>query len=272
MSTVRALTATGALDFVHQLGERSMTTAPPPPVLIFDGDDTLWRTEPLYDRARRRARAVVEEEGLDGAGWEALQRSIDVANVARFGLTRTRFPTSCREAYEQLCQERGETPSPAVAEKVEATAAAVFDDRAPRVRGVVKVLRELARRHRLVLVTQGDPDVQERRVEASGLRSYFDRVVIVAEKTPAVLAQVLRSAAVEPEQAWMIGNSIPSDIRPALRLGMRAVWVDAHVWEHERREAARRHPRMVQARRLADVPAAIAAHTGAPPEPLVPVG
>src|SRR3712207_5887306 len=74
-------------------------------VVVFDGDDTLWRTEPLYDRARQDARFVVENEGLDGARWEELQRRLDVANVARFGLSAKRFPTSCREAYLAVCAE-----------------------------------------------------------------------------------------------------------------------------------------------------------------------
>ena len=34
--------------------------------IVFDGDDTLWETEALYDDARRRAREIVAATGLDG--------------------------------------------------------------------------------------------------------------------------------------------------------------------------------------------------------------
>ncbi len=34
----------------------------------------------------------------------------------------------------------------------------------------------------------------------------------------------------------MVGNSVPSDINPSIAAGMHAVWVDAYVWHHERRE------------------------------------
>ena len=37
--------------------------------------------------------------------------------------------------------------------------------------------------------------------------------------------------------AWSVGNSLASDINPALRIGMRAIWIDAPVWEYERRDS-----------------------------------
>ena len=43
---------------------------------MFDGDDTLWSTESLYDEARANARRVVAEAGLDDAAWEKLERRI----------------------------------------------------------------------------------------------------------------------------------------------------------------------------------------------------
>lgn len=72
--------------------------------IIFDGDDTLWHTERLYDDARQRARSIVEASGLDGQKWEKLERQIDVTNVERLGHSIERFPASCIEAYELLCR------------------------------------------------------------------------------------------------------------------------------------------------------------------------
>ena len=63
--------------------------------IIFDGDDTLWLTEYLYDDARREARTIVEGLGLNGARWEELAQRLDQQNVAVFGFSPQRFPTSC---------------------------------------------------------------------------------------------------------------------------------------------------------------------------------
>ena len=75
------------------------SSAPSRPILgiVFDGDDTLWNTERLYDAARAKARHVVEKAGLDGARWEELERRIDVENVAHLGFSTERFPTRPRK-------------------------------------------------------------------------------------------------------------------------------------------------------------------------------
>jgi len=68
-------------------------------LVVFDGDDTLWFVEPLYDDARARAAVIVAEAGLDAARWKSLQRRIDLLAVRRYGVTAQRFPQSCVKAY-----------------------------------------------------------------------------------------------------------------------------------------------------------------------------
>ena len=69
------------------------------------------------------------------------------------------------------------------------------------------------------------------------------------------LRSLLADLDVNPGTAWLVGNSIPSDINPALACGMHAIWIDAHVWGHERREAAMWHSEGFEdAARLTDVP------------------
>src|SRR6266516_3259657 len=99
--------------------------------IVFDGDDTLWRTEPLYDDARQRARDLVEAAGFNGAEWEELERLVDVENVRRMGHTLARFPTSCLEAYRQLCAKHGETEDAMLAESILAAARTAFEQPAP---------------------------------------------------------------------------------------------------------------------------------------------
>lgn len=71
-------------------------------ILIFDGDDTLWETEVLYDRARTAAARVVAGVGVDPAEFEHLQREVDVQNFESMRLSPDRFPTSSVQAYERL--------------------------------------------------------------------------------------------------------------------------------------------------------------------------
>ncbi len=223
---------------------------------VFDGDDTLWSTEPLYDAARQAAGRIVAGAGIDPERWEAVERRLDVENVARFGFSSSRFPTSCVEAYRAVAE-----PSlPAVESEVRRAADAAFKAPAPLVPNARGVLDALAGSYRLVLLTKGDAEVQRQRLEASGLGDLFSHVVIVLEKGHDHFSRLLTRFGASAGVSWSIGNSWRSDIEPALAAGLRAVWIDAHVWEYEQhRPPSAGHPGLVVASALAEVPELIEA-------------
>ena len=102
--------------------------------------------------------------------------------------------------------------------------------------GVRDTLDYLSARHDLILLTKGDVEEQQLKVERSGLVGYFRQVVIVPEKDVATYRRVISEVEIEPEHAWMIGNSPRSDINPALAAGLKAVYIPhPHTWhlEHE---------------------------------------
>jgi putative hydrolase of the HAD superfamily len=239
---------------------QSGTRTQAPIGIVFDGDDTLWSTEMLYDEARSAAAEVVLKAGLDAGEWESLERRLDVENVSAFGHSVERFPTSCVQAYNELCQRARVTPDISVAQRVREAASTVFTRRAPLVAGAIETLSAFrARGHRLALLTKGDEGVQERRIEQSGLRPYFDLVRIVPDKSADVIKAVVTSLGVDTKSAWMVGNSVRSDVLPALDAGLRAVWIDAHVWEYERSHDHLVDHRVLTIRQLADLPEVIAA-------------
>jgi putative hydrolase of the HAD superfamily len=239
------------------------------PVILFDADDTLWITEPLYDDSRQLARGAVEASGLDGQRWEDLQRVIDVKNVTIFGLDPVRFPTSCRQAYIELCSQLNITANEQVASEIYTYAQHVFRQAAALVPGAADVLSELQGDFRLILLTKGNVDVQQKRIEESGLRGFFDMVQIVHDKTAQVIARLLEEVHAVPSVCWMVGNSVASDINPALACGMKTIWVDAHVWEHEKREPVLESPNLIKISELTQVPQAIRANLIVDPVDLV---
>jgi putative hydrolase of the HAD superfamily len=228
--------------------------------VVFDGDDTLWSTEQLYDDARLRARQVVAESGLDAARWEECERRRDVHNVAKLGYSMERFPTSCVQAYEELCRSTGRSVDTATAEQVRQAARSVFERDPPLVSGARETLAFLRLRGvRLALLTKGDPELQSRRMERSGLRDLFDIVQIVPEKSPEIIRDLVAALGVDVGSAWMVGNSIRSDVLPAIDAGLRVVWISAHVWEYEQAYDQVATQGVVTASHLADIPALIAA-------------
>ena len=223
--------------------------------VVFDGDDTLWRTEQLYDDARSEARRIVSSAGLDGSEWEALERRLDVDNVATIGYSTRRFPASCVQAYEEISRRANRLPDPIFAERVHSAASSVFERDAEVVEGARQTLSELRENGmRLALLTKGDYDLQRRRIKRSGLCHLFDTIEIVPEKSPDTIRSVVASLGVDVNAAWMVGNSIRSDILPAIDAGLRAIWVDAHVWEYERAQDHLVDDRVTVASHLAQVP------------------
>jgi putative hydrolase of the HAD superfamily len=234
-----------------------MRAVVPSPIIrgvVFDGDDTLWSTERLYDAARSQARRVVEGAGLDGEKWEILERRIDVNNVSKMGFTRERFPTSCVQAYEQLSLEAHQPTVPGVVERIRSAAQAVFRRRprlSTRARKTLERLRDSG--HKLALLTKGDAVVQRKRIETSGLRDLFDVIRIVPEKNPDVILDVVARLGLDATATCMVGNSIRSDILPAVEAGLLAIWINAHVWEYERAPQDLGDRRFTSVRRLSDI-------------------
>lgn len=221
---------------------------------VFDGDDTLWYVEPLYDTARSAAAALVAEAGFDAMYWEREQRIIDVANVATYGVSPERFPTSCVEAYRRSAHLAGCQPRRELEEAVWAAAETVFGAVAPVHPQARRVVDALRAHGPALLLTKGDERIQLKRIADAGLVDAFDEVRVVSQKDEKAFERLLEAHHFAPSMAWSIGNSLRSDINPAVRIGMNAVWIDAHVWEYERvaSSSLSAHVRIVQ--NLRDVP------------------
>jgi putative hydrolase of the HAD superfamily len=208
------------------------------PTVVLDGDDTLWFVEPLYDDARQLAAGVVHAEGLDQLRWERLERQIDVENVGTFGLSTERFPASCVEAYRRLAAETQCVVSASVETRIRRAAETVFYRKAPSAPELGDLLAKLHEHFTLVLLTKGDEVVQRKRIADAGIADAIDYISIVPEKSEKNFRGVLAAVGSGPDDAWSVGNSLASDINPALRIGMRAIWIKSNVWEYERRESA----------------------------------
>lgn len=70
----------------------------------------------------------------------------------------------------------------------------------------------------------------EARMEAFGIRKYFDLIVSSAEEgiakpDPQIFLLALERAGCSPEECVMVGDRLDNDILPAQKLGMKTVWV-----------------------------------------------
>lgn len=201
--------------------------------VIFDGDDTLWETQTLYDQAKKAFADLMVKEGFNAKQALLLMTEIDLQNVRRWGFSRHRFPRSLVATYESLAKNAGRSAKPKVRQRVEALGQSVFERRPQLIAGARPLLERLQGKVRLVLMTAGDRTIQRQRIETSGLRAFFDVIDIPKIKTQAEFRRLVKRLKVQPSETWMIGNSMRSDIIPAHKVGLQTVWVSGRGWAYD---------------------------------------
>lgn len=116
---------------------------------------------------------------------------------------------------------------------------------------VNETLEALSGDYRLVLITRGDLFDQERKLAQSGLGDFFHAVEIVSDKKPDTYDRIFARHGEGAGRAMMVGNSLKSDILPALEAGSWAVHVPHDLtWALEHADEPAGH---VRYRRIGDL-------------------
>jgi putative hydrolase of the HAD superfamily len=126
----------------------------------------------------------------------------------------------------------------------------------PHVRTTVAAL---ASQYRVILVTKGDLLDQERKLAHSGLGDLFHGVEIVSHKTAHAYRTIFARHGTGADQAMMVGNSLKSDVIPALEAGSWGVHVPHGLtWALEAADPPQGHRRFHTLDTLAALPDLIA--------------
>ncbi len=219
--------------------------------LIFDADDTLWENNVLFERTIDDFIGWMAHPTLDPAAVREILYDIERANAAAHGYGSKVFLRSLHDCFEHLAERPvdGETAADivALAHRLEHHEIELIPD-------VAATLDALSVRHDVLLLTKGDPVEQQRKIDASGLADHFRRAVVVPEKEPSVYAELAEAEGLDPARTWMIGNSIKSDVNPALAVGMGAVFIpNDHTWALEHAELDPSAPRLLQLDRFSQL-------------------
>jgi putative hydrolase of the HAD superfamily len=203
--------------------------------LIFDADDTLWHSNIHFLEAEAAFIQLLYGRGLtDHVEIRGALRRHELSIIADIGYGRGPYVTALqRVVLELLPSDHHQS----VQLEVERLGARLLGRTCELLPGVESTLRDLAQRHRLLLFTKGQPEEQLAKLERSGLRSLFNRVGIPIEKDATTYRLLVAQADLDSSRTVMIGNSPRSDINPALKAGLRAVYIPhPHTWELEHEE------------------------------------
>ena len=217
-----------------------------------DADDTLWHNETLFRLTQARFFDLLSDVA-DQATLETKLAETEKRNLRLYGYGVKGFTLSMIETAMALTG--GEAP-PRVIREILAAGRAMLTEPVEPLPGVDAALAALSERYRLILVTKGDLLHQEQKLAASGLGDLFVAVEIVSEKDASTYEGVFRRHGTGAAQGAMCGNSLRSDVLPALEAGAWAAHVPYPVtWAHEMAEAPKGHPRFAELSSISELPA-----------------
>jgi putative hydrolase of the HAD superfamily len=209
------------------------------PTLIVDADDTLWENNIYYEQSIAAFGELMAAQGFEPKEAAHVADAVERERIPQVGYAPQEFARSLVIAHQRLC-ERYDRPCDAeVANAVWQIGRAVMDYPIVLLEGVADTLARLSGHCRLILLTKGDPGVQENKVARSGLGHLFERVHVVPEKHAGVIRDLLAEYGLRPEHTWMVGNSPRSDVNPALEAGVGAIYVPhPNTWTLEQEAIA----------------------------------
>jgi putative hydrolase of the HAD superfamily len=218
---------------------------------MLDADDTLWENNIYFLQVTEEFVRALLPFGVDPESARTSLFETERKNIPTFGYGSRAFAVSVIEAFRALAP----SADPVIEGRLEGLALSIYRRDQLELRpGVCETLSVLADHHRLVLVTKGDQEEQEWKVECSGLRQHFDVVEVVPEKDVETYTTLVHRLRATPGRTWMIGNSPRSDINPALAAGLNAVLIPhPHTWELEVEDLDRDHERLIIVDTLQDL-------------------
>lgn len=203
-------------------------------VLIFDADDTLWENNVLFERVIDDFLDWLAHPTLDKAQLRPILDDIERANIVTVGYGSKALLHNLRETFSHLYERE---VSAEESRQIEELAVTLIDHRVELIEGVPDTLTELSDRHDLLMLTKGDTDEQQRKIDHSGLAHHFQSIHIVAEKDPDTYRRLAKELTLDVGNTWMIGNSPKSDILSSRAAGMNAVFIpNVHTWVLEEDE------------------------------------
>ncbi|SFI32784.1 putative hydrolase of the HAD superfamily [Paenibacillus sp. UNC496MF] len=153
------------------------------------------------------------------------QTEVDIAGVQLEGFKSDHFPRSFIDTYRHFSDLLGRAKSASEEDFLWKLGHSVYDFQAEPYPNMEETLYELsAQGHELHLYTGGELLIQRKKIEQMQLERYFGpRIYVRAKKNTEAMEGILREGQFDRNATWMIGNSIRTDVIPALTTGINAI-------------------------------------------------
>lgn len=200
----------------------------------FDADDTLWENEQFFRMTQEKFTGLLAEFA-EPDHLQARLLAAEKRNLGHYGFGIKGFVLSMIEVAIEVTDQR--VPASVIHQLI-AAGQDMLQHPIELLPHAQKAVEQLADSHRILLITKGDLLDQERKLAQSGLGELFHGVEILSHKTPEAYGEIFTRHGDGPAAAMMVGNSLRSDVIPALNAGSWGVFVPHELsWalEHDER-------------------------------------
>ena len=220
-------------------------------VIAFDADDTLWDCQSHFEEVENHLYSLIAPYCEDPKHELFLTES---GNMADLGYGCKAFTISVIETALHIA---GNDLSATQLKELLAHSKQLLHLPATPLPGVVSTLETLRSRlegsSKMVVFTKGELQDQENKLKRSGLLKYFDDVEITSDKSQREFLDLCEHQQIHPSELLMIGNSLKSDIAPALAIGAWAIHIPFHVtWQLENFEDID-HERLIKIEHFSEI-------------------
>ena len=221
-------------------------------VIAFDADDTLWDCQSHFEEVEEHLYSLIMPYCEDPKHELFITES---GNMADLGYGCKAFTISIIETALRIA---GNDITATQLSELLAHCKQLLHLPAIPLPEVEETLRDIKwmmddGRCKMVVFTKGELQDQENKLKRSGLLKYFDDVEITSDKTQREFLALCEHQGIHPSELLMIGNSLKSDIAPALAIGAWAIHIPFHVtWQLEHFEDID-HERLVKIEHFSEI-------------------
>lgn len=95
--------------------------------------------------------------------------------------------------------------------------------------GAVDLLEYLKPNYKMHIISNGFSELQDRKINGSGLGGYFDKVILsdmigINKPDRRIFEHLIEQAGVDAEEVIMIGDNLKTDIGGAMNAGIEQIW------------------------------------------------
>ncbi len=210
--------------------------------IAFDADDTLWDCQGHFDHVMQELYDLLSPWADRQKAAEELfateRKNMPLLGYGTKAFTLSMIETALRVSHQEISGEQ--------LTWLQNECYSLLNLPATPLPGVKETLLQLRQQGwHMVVFTKGELLDQEHKLQRSGLSIYFEHVEITSDKTEKEFNALCQHLNIHPEDLLMVGNSMKSDIAPALKIGAKAVHIPFHItWELEHADTIA-HPGLV---------------------------